>query len=409
MIQDPSRARTSEPAAPPAATASPPAGVLRIRSPSPSSTVRVAGAFAGVPQPAPKAPDGWHLLPDILYDAVCFTDPEGHVLDTNRRAEELFKRSREEICRLTMPELIDGLTPAVLRAVRVQLDSGHAAIIEGWCARPDGDRIPVEAAITRLTATPPRMCFAVRGIAQRKVSETALRAEHRAMENAACGLTITDLVGHIEYANPAWRAMWGLSAEPPVDGRLISDFWGSDWMPAAWHCLQTGEPWHGTLAAPGADGRAIRASVAPNWNEEDEMIGLVVCQVAADQALPEGTGHAAAKAPGRPMPAKGFWGSFGALGVSDIVQLIDSARMTGRLEFLRAESPTATVHFAEGRLVCADGGGLTGEAAFLAAVRDPGEAFQFTPDVTPPRHDDIRRSLLALMVEEFRGQPGRAK
>jgi hypothetical protein len=84
------------------------------------------------------------------------------------------------------------------------------------------------------------------------------------------------------------------------------------------------------------------------------------------------------------------------------MQLLDSARMTGRLEFFAAGAVVATLHFAEGRLVCADRAGLTGEPAFLAAVREPGEAFQFTPDAAPPRRDDVRRSLLALLVDEFR-------
>ena len=395
MIQvlGPSQDRPAVPAEPAAPAAVEPRGVLRVRA----SSRPVPAALAG-------APDAWRLVPNSLYDAVCLTDPEGHVLDANRRAEELFRRPRAEICQLTMPELVDGLTPAVLRSVRVQLEAGRAAIIEGWCTRPDGDRLPVEAAITPLSATPPRVCFAVRSIAQRKVSEAAaLRAEHRALEHAACGLALTDLVGHIEYANPALRALWGLSETLALEGTFISDFWGANWMPAAWHCLRTGQPWHGAPTARGAGGLVLSGSVAPIWNEADEMVGLVVSVVSApDEAPAEGTGLAPADASRRALPANGFGGAFGALGVSDLMQLVDSARMTGRLEFLAAGAVVATVYFAEGRLVCADRAGLTGEPAFLAAVRAPGEAFRFTPDAAPPRRDDVRRSLLALLVDEFR-------
>jgi PAS domain S-box-containing protein len=372
-----------------ASAAAAPHGVLRVRAPTAPVTVRVS--------------DPWRLLPDSLYDAVCLTDPEGHVLDVNHRAEELFRRPRAEILELTMPELVDGLTPAVLRSVRAQLELGRAAVIEGWCTRPDGDRLPVEAAITRLSATPPCLCFAVRGIVQRKTSETALRAEHRALEHAACGLALTDLVGHVEYANPALRALWGVPDTTALAGKLLSDFWGSNWMQAAWHCLKTGESWHGVPTTRGAGGLALRASVAPSWNESDEMIGLVVSVVSVPEEAPaERPAGAAGDTPWRSLPANGLGGSFAALSVSDLVQVVDSARLSGRLELLAKGAVAATLFFAEGRLVCADRAGLTGEPAFFAAVRDPGEAFVFTPDAAPPRRDDIRRSLLALLVDAFR-------
>jgi PAS domain S-box-containing protein len=393
QVQDPSKSQAGAAAGP---AASLPRGVLRVRAP----------AQPAVPAPADTG-DLWRRLPDSLYDAVCLTDPEGRVLDVNKRAEELFRRPRAELCQLTMPELVDGLTAAVLRTVRAQLETGHAAIVEGWCPRPGTDRLPVEAVVTRLSAAPPRLCFAVRGIAQRKVSETALRSEHQALEHAAWGLALTDLVGHIEYTNPALRALWGLTDTPPLEGKLISDFWGTNWMAAAWNCLRTGEPWRGTPTACGADGRPLRASVAPIWNKADEMIGLVVCVVGAgDETGTEGPGRAPGDAQRTPLPVDGFGGVFSALGVSDLVQLLDSAQMSGRLEFFAADAVVATLHFLEGRLACADCAGLTGEPAFLAALREPGDAFRFTPDVAPPRRDDVRRSLLALLIDACRkGQP----
>ena len=74
-------------------------------------------------------------------------------------------------------------------------------------------------------------------------------------------MALTDLVGHIEYTNPALRALWGLAEMPPLEGKLISDFWGTNWMSVAWNCLRTGEPWHGTPTPCGVDGRPLHASV----------------------------------------------------------------------------------------------------------------------------------------------------
>jgi len=143
--------------------------------------------------------------------------------------------------------------------------------------------------------------------------------------------------------------------------------------------------------------------VAPNWNEADEMIGLVVCVVSVpEEAVPAERPAAAVDSPWQSLPANGLGGSFDALGVSDLMQVLDSARLSGRVEFLAAGAAVASLYFAEGRLVCADRAGLTGEPAFLAAVREPGETFVFTPAAPPPRRDDIRRSLLALLVDAFR-------
>lgn len=166
--------------------------------------------------------------------------------------------------------------------------------------REDGTKIFLTVNAAPLLDTAGRMIGMVASFVditvRKKMEDLKLRKLLMAAEQSPNAILITDPAGSIEYANPRFAAMTGITAAeavgrkdactagiPPVDVERI------------WEAVRRGEPWHGEFHCRGLDGAPCRESVSvtPIHSEEGGLANLlwlredITERWSSDQALKE--------------------------------------------------------------------------------------------------------------------------
>ncbi len=120
-------------------------------------------------------------LLDLVNDAIFLHDvATGAIVDVNRRAEEMYEATREEICATPVERISAGVPPFTQREAIAHLEAAAAGppqLFE-WHARTANGRLFwVEVNIKRITVgTCERLVAVVRDVSERKRAEEALRA-----------------------------------------------------------------------------------------------------------------------------------------------------------------------------------------------------------------------------------------
>jgi diguanylate cyclase (GGDEF)-like protein/PAS domain S-box-containing protein len=160
---------------------------------------------------------------DSALDCIIAMDADGHVLDFNPAAERTFGYARADIIG---QRLADKIIPAAYRERHAKgleryVATGQSNVlgkrIEITALRADGSEFPVELAIT-VTPTGGKPVFTahLRDLTPRRVAEQSLRLRSLAIESSVNGILIVDHRDPecpVEYANPAFRKITGLSAD----------------------------------------------------------------------------------------------------------------------------------------------------------------------------------------------------
>jgi PAS domain S-box-containing protein len=215
-----------------------------------------------------------------LYDAALISDLSGRIRDVNLRATEFFLYPREELCRLSVFDVISGADDSLLQTLNRNLEGERYTLIQAYCVRQDRSFFPAEIAVSRLNLGRTCLGFFVRDITRRRQAEEMLRTEHTALQNAGNGIAVADLEARLEYVNPALASMWGYAGPDELTGlevrRLFAD------PAAAERMLQeaTSErgAWTGELTGRRADGRefSVQAGATRNRNSDGDVVGLVL-------------------------------------------------------------------------------------------------------------------------------------
>lgn len=154
-------------------------------------------------------------------DIMLVFQPDGRIVEANRRAEETYGYTRDELLELNARALRAPETQAPPpEDLLVRADSG-GIVVEGIHRRRDGSTFPVEAGIVGVHLSGEHLYLTViRDITERRRAEEALRvseARFRALfDHAAVAMGILDLDGRIVEANDALCKLAGL----PRDGLL---------------------------------------------------------------------------------------------------------------------------------------------------------------------------------------------
>jgi len=159
-----------------------------------------------------------------MYDAVVITDPSGHILEINPRAEEHFGFGQEEVLDKPIATLIPGLTPEIVERIRKGLDEDRRVMIDANGKNKDGTRFVCEVAISSIDmADPDDLVFTIRNIERRRRILEQLRAKEGAFDVAQSALFTCDQDGHFTSANKAFREMFDLEDDEAFNKATFAD------------------------------------------------------------------------------------------------------------------------------------------------------------------------------------------
>jgi PAS domain S-box-containing protein len=122
-----------------------------------------------------------------VADALFVYDPEGRILDVNRRAGDTLGYSREELLSLSITDLEIVFLPEGVAGLWRRLTTGEPVAVEGMQRRKDGTSFPVEVRVGLLETNGRRLALCV----ARYTTESKTLAEqfsYRAFHNPLTGL-----------------------------------------------------------------------------------------------------------------------------------------------------------------------------------------------------------------------------
>ena len=218
-----------------------------------------------------------------VYDATVITDLKGNIVDVNVRAIDFLLYDRDEICRMSLFDIISGSDATLIETLFRNLENERFTLIEAYCVRKDNSFFPSEIAVNKIDLGAMHLCFFLRDITVRRQTEEMLRTEHNAIQNADGGIAVANAAGVLEYANPATARMWGYErgeALTNVDVRtLFADVARTEEMLRT--VIETGQTWVGEMSASRAAGDelAVHVSAVCNWNTEGAVVGFVLSLV----------------------------------------------------------------------------------------------------------------------------------
>ena len=168
---------------------------------------------------------------DTAFDAVVIMDAAGLIIDWNRRAEDTFGWSRQDVLGLALGEIIvpPRFRDAHRRGMARFLASGEATVLgrllELSALRRDQSEFPIELSITAVgpVGAPVFLGF-MRDISERRevvARLAASEARFRAIADAApAPVWMTSVEGGVEFANQAFAEFAGLDRDA-----LLGDVW----------------------------------------------------------------------------------------------------------------------------------------------------------------------------------------
>ena len=221
----------------------------------------------------------YHELLQSVYDAVLITDLEGVITEVNSRTVEFLQWSSEELVGVLVCDVIPGADKSLIKTLVTNLEKERHTLIQAYCFRKDGSLFPSEIAVTRFRVGEGNLCFFMRDITVRRQAEEMLRTEHNAIQNAANGIVIADLVANLEYVNPAFAEMLGYEHPEALVGVGVRDVLGegegTDQMLT--DVLEQGQTWTGELVVEKPSGEELELGVLAtcNRNTDGETVGIV--------------------------------------------------------------------------------------------------------------------------------------
>ncbi len=358
------------------------------------------------PAPDPEPAAGYRELLEGFYDAVLITDLEGRILDANARAEQFLQTSCAALCAGKLDQIISGLDPEVMERTRQHCAAGRFTVLDAYCLRPDRSTFPAEIAMRAIRwQEQGRLVITIRNIEKRRQTQALLRRARNALQSAASGLVITDPAGIIEYANPAFPALWGWPASLALKGRDIRAFWDppSDADPLVSHPRE-GRTWQGELRGIHQQGRPffVQASAAPQRNSAGTTVGVVSSFIdITDRKMAEETIRREAEAQRREARrADEFSGALNILPLTDIIQLIQSTSKSGTLLLFDDQAvEQGSMGFREGQLLSALTPTRDGESAVYELLAGDAQAFRFMRKAPEAVDHPITKPTMTLLLE----------
>lgn len=203
-----------------------------------------------------------------MYDAVVITDPNGHILEINPRAEEHFGYAQEEVIDKPISFYIPGLAPEIVQRIRKGLEEDRHMMIDANGLNKDGTKFACEVTVSIIDLMDPGdLVFTVRNVERRRRVREMLRAKENAFQISQAALFACDAEGKFTQVNDTFLQMFGLEDEEEARGHVFSDFMTDEPLPENFQKALAGEESTIGIVAEteeGEDDDEIEISLAPN-------------------------------------------------------------------------------------------------------------------------------------------------
>jgi PAS domain S-box-containing protein len=169
-------------------------------------------------------------------DAIYTADLEGRLTACNRRAEELFGYTREEILgRISSEAIPPEYHSRMEEALRRKLAGEPSTAYELEIIRNDGERVPVEvnSRLIFQDGKPVGVQGIARDLSQRKRAERELRQSEvrfrQLFEQSPLGILSFSPEGRVQQINRTCERMWGVTFDQMADYNVLHDQQVPEW------------------------------------------------------------------------------------------------------------------------------------------------------------------------------------
>ena len=202
-----------------------------------------------------------------MYDAVVITDPNGHILEINPRAEEHFGYSEEDVVDKPVSFLITGLTPEIVQRIRRGLAEDRHMMLDANGLNRSGVKFACEVTVSVIDLMDPDdLVFTIRNVERRRKINDMLRAKEAAFEISKAALFTCDLEGKVMEANDEFLTMFGLSDIEAAREKTFQDLMPDEPLPKNFAKALEGEKSTTCIVADtdSADKEEIEVSLSPH-------------------------------------------------------------------------------------------------------------------------------------------------
>lgn len=234
---------------------------------------------ATLPESAVSGESPYQALLQSVYDSALITDLAGKIVDVNVRAQEKLLYERDELCDLSVLDLVSGADESLIETLLQNLEEDRFTLIQASCLRGDGTYFPAEIAVNKLNLGEMHLCFFMRDITIRVQREQMLRTTYNAIQNSGDGIAVSNHESKFEYVNAALVSMWGYR---DVDELLDQDInvlmKENSVMDKILTKIASGEQ---SIVREGIavkkDGLEfnVQISAAANYNSDGEQVGMI--------------------------------------------------------------------------------------------------------------------------------------
>ncbi len=203
-----------------------------------------------------------------MYDAVVITDPNGHIIEINPRAEEHFGYTQDEVIDRPISFYIPGLAPEIVQRIRRGLDDDRHMMLDANGLNKDGSKFACEVTVSIIDLMDPGdLVFTVRNTERRRRINNVFRAKSNAFQIAQCALFACSPDGTISECNTAFLEMFGIADEEEACKQSFADLFNDDPLPENFKKALAGETTVTGIVAEGDDDQEeVEIVLAPNMN-----------------------------------------------------------------------------------------------------------------------------------------------
>lgn len=202
-----------------------------------------------------------------MYDAVVITDPNGHILEINPRAEEHFGYSEEDVVDKPISFLITGLAPEIVQRIRRGLAEDRHMMLDANGLNRGGVKFACEVTVSVIDLMDPDdLVFTIRNVERRRKINDMLRAKEAAFEISKAALFTCDIAGKVMEANEEFLAMFDLSDVESAREKTFQELMPDEPLPKNFAKALEGEKSTTCIVADtdGADQEEIEVTLAPH-------------------------------------------------------------------------------------------------------------------------------------------------